>query len=191
MTVEEANIVLEDADLLADSSEVDAVISRMSEEITERLRDSVPLILCVMNGGLIFSGQLLTRLRFPLEIDYVHATRYGDKTQGGGLFWKARPESDMSGRVVLLLDDILDEGVTLSAIVDFCLQQGAAQVLTAVLVDKRHERKAKPGLRADFTGMETADRFLFGYGLDYRGFWRNASGIYAVKSRENTDTRKI
>lgn len=181
MTIDEANRVLSDAELLADGAGVAAAIRRMAEEITERLRDSAPLLLCVMNGGLVFSGQLLTMLEFPLEVDYAHATRYGDKTAGGGLFWKARPERDMKGRVVLLLDDILDEGVTLSAIADYCLQQGAAQVLTAVLVDKRHDRKVKPGFRADFTGIETEDRFLFGYGLDYRGFWRNAPGIYAVK----------
>jgi hypoxanthine phosphoribosyltransferase len=181
MTVDEANQVLSDAELLADVTEVEVAISRMAEEISERLNGSLPVIICVMNGGLIFGGQLLTRLQFPLEVDYAHATRYGAETAGGSLFWKAKPMSELQGRVVLLLDDILDEGVTLSAIADYCLQQGAEQVLTAVLVDKQHDRKVKAGLKADFTGIETADRFLFGYGLDYKGFWRNAPGIYAVK----------
>ena len=87
----------------------------------------------------------------------------------------------MHGRTVLIVDDTLDEGTTLSAIADYCLAQGAEQVLTAVLVDKLHDRKASPGLKADYTGLEVEDRFLFGFGMDYKGYWRNAPGIYAVK----------
>uniref|UniRef100_UPI0030D8E65D phosphoribosyltransferase family protein n=1 Tax=uncultured Marinobacter sp. TaxID=187379 RepID=UPI0030D8E65D len=103
------------------------------------------------------------------------------ETTGGLLEWKLRPEADMHGRTVLIVDDTLDEGTTLSAIADYCLAQGAEQVLTAVLVDKLHDRKASPGLKADYTGLEVEDRFLFGFGMDYKGYWRNAPGIYAVK----------
>ena len=95
--------------------------------------------------------------------------------------WKVRPQLDLNNRTVLLLDDILDEGFTLAAITEYCRQHGAAKVLTAVLVEKLHLRKVVPGMRADFSGVETGDRFLFGYGLDYKGYWRNAPGIYAVK----------
>lgn len=181
MTIDEANRVLAEADLLAGADEIEAAINRLSEEITVRLSEQRPVLICVMKGGVIFSGQLLPMLAFPLEVEYVHATRYGRAERGNGITWLARPELDLTGRSVLLLDDILDEGVTLAAIVDYCRQQGAAEVLTAVLVDKRHGRKVAAGLKADFTGIETDDRFLFGYGLDYRGFWRNAPGIYAVK----------
>jgi len=173
--------VLEEADLLASQAEVDRAIERMATEITGRLRDSRPLVLCVMNGGLIFSGQILPRLHFPLEIDYTQATRYGNETAGGRLTWKAMPQRDMAGRTVLILDDILDEGVTLDSLADYCREQGASEVLLAVLVEKLHLRKVKPGMRADFSGLEVGDRFLFGYGLDYKGYWRNAPGIYAVK----------
>lgn len=181
MTVEEVNSVLEEADLLIGEAEVTAAIGRMAVELTARLRDADPVVFCVMNGGLIFAGQLLTRLVFPLEVAYVHATRYGHETSGSSLNWIVRPQLDLERRTVLLLDDILDEGVTLAAIADYCREQGAAEVLMAVLVDKRHDRKVTPGFRAEFTGIETEDRFLFGYGLDYRGYWRNAPGIYAVK----------
>ena len=180
MTVEEVNSVLEEADLLVGEAEVTAAIGRMAVELTARLRDADPVVFCVMNGGLIFAGQLLTRLVFPLEVAYVHATRYGHETSGSSLSWIVRPQLDLEGRTVLLLDDILDEGVTLAAIADYCREQGAAEVLMAVLVDKRHDRKVTPGFRAEFTGIETEDRFLFGYGLDYGGYWRNAPGIYAV-----------
>lgn len=181
MRIDEANKILEEADLLVGEAGVVAAIHQLSEEITAQLRDSNPVVMCVMNGGLIFTGQLLTRLVFPLEVDYVHATRYGHEISGARLNWTVRPQLDLKGRTVLLLDDILDEGVTLAAIADYCRQQGAEKVLMAVLVEKLHLRKVTPGMRADFTGLEVGDRFLFGYGLDYKGYWRNAPGIYAVK----------
>jgi hypoxanthine phosphoribosyltransferase len=181
MTVTEANTILSNADLLVGASEVSGAIERVAKEITEQLKDANPVLLCIMNGGLIFTGQLLTQLVFPLEVDYVHATRYGHETAGAHLHWTVRPQLDLRGRTVLLLDDILDEGVTLAAIAEFCRQQGATKVHMAVLVEKLHLRKVTPGMRADFTGIEVGDRFLFGYGLDYKGYWRNAPGIYAVK----------
>jgi len=181
MNREKAKTVLAEADLLVTDSEVEAAIARMALEITDQLKDADPVLICVMNGGLIFTGRLLTRLVFPLEVDFVHATRYGHEMSGAKLHWTARPQLDLKGRTVLLLDDILDEGVTLAAIADYCRQQGATNVFMAVLIEKLHLRKVTPGMRADFTGIEVGDRFLFGYGLDYKGYWRNAPGIYAVK----------
>jgi hypoxanthine phosphoribosyltransferase len=181
MTVDEANRLLAEADLLASEAEVTAAIERLAAEMTARLAGKRPVMLCVMNGALIFAGQLLTKLTFPLEVEYIHATRYGSDTEGGPLDWIVCPTRDLEGRTVVLLDDILDEGVTLASIAEYCKEAGADEVLMAVLVDKRHSRKVAPGYKADFTGIETADRFLFGYGLDYKGFWRNAPGIYAVK----------
>ena len=181
MNLENSLQLLEEADCLADRAAVEAAIARMAADITRQLADQQPVVFCVMNGGLIVTGQLLTRLEFPLEVGYLHASRYGSSTTGGELSWKAEFHSEVARRTVLLVDDILDEGHTLKALSDECLRRGAARVLTAVLVDKRHERKVVPGYRADFTGMEIPDRFVFGYGLDYDGIWRNAPGIYAVK----------
>lgn len=181
MESDQALKVLAEADCLADRAAVEAAMDRMAAEITRQLGRLQPMVFCVMNGGLIVTGQLLTRLQFPLEVGYLHATRYGRETTGGELEWKALFQADVAGRTVLLVDDILDEGVTIKALVDECLERGAKRVLTAVLVDKRHDRKVLPGYRADFTGLEIPDRFVFGYGLDYDGLWRNAPGIYAVK----------
>lgn len=181
MNIEEVSTVLNEADLLYSAAEVEAAIARMAQEISGKLKNENPILICVMNGGLIFSGQILTRLVFPMEVDYIHATRYGHETSGAGLKWIVRPQLALQGRTVLLLDDILDEGVTLAAIAEYCRQQGAAAVYMAVLVEKIHLRKVTPGMRADFSGVEIGDRFLFGYGLDYKGYWRNAPGIYAVK----------
>ncbi|WP_025732928.1 hypoxanthine-guanine phosphoribosyltransferase [Carnimonas nigrificans] len=169
------------ADCLIPLTAIEAALDRMAEQITEQLGDKLPLFFCVMNGGLITSGHLLTRLDFPLEIDYLHATRYRDKLRGGELFWRVSPETPMAGRHVVIIDDILDEGATLCAIKRHCEQAGAASVTTAVLVDKQHDRKAQQNLSADFCELTVADRFLFGFGMDYKGFWRNAPGIYAPK----------
>jgi len=181
MNIEEAGRILADSDQLVTESDVVAAIARIADEMTAELNGSNPVLVCCMNGGLVFAGQLLTKLVFPLQIDYVHATRYGHAINGVALDWKVRPQIDLHGRTVVLLDDILDEGVTLAAIADYCRQQGAAKIMMAVLVEKLHLRKVTPGMRADFTGIEVGDRFLFGYGLDYKGYWRNAPGIYALK----------
>lgn len=164
--------------------QVDGAIERLAGELTAEYRDGNPLFLTVMNGGVIFAGRLMPLLDFPLEMDYLHASRYRGETSGGQLQWTKTPSSSLSGRHVVILDDILDVGSTLLAIVEACRAQGAASVKTAVLVDKRHDRKAQPGLKADFTGLETDDFYLFGCGMDYKGYWRNAPGIFAVDERD-------
>ncbi len=171
-----------EADCLATAEEVAQAYDRMAAAISRRLQDANPIIYAVMNGGLVPAGQLLPRLDFPLETAYLHATRYGHATSGGGIDWRVRPTANPAGRSVLVIDDILDEGFTLAAICTELRALGAAEVLTAVLVHKMHERKASPGMRADFTGLEIADRFLFGCGMDYRGYWRNAAGIHALST---------
>ena len=171
----------EEADCLADAAAVEAALDRMAVEITARMADTNPLVYVVMNGGLILAGRILPRLPFPLEVSYLHATRYGHALQGTMLDWRVRPTQDLRGRTVLVLDDILDEGHTLHAIIEFLKAEGAREVRSAVLTHKVHDRKAYPGMRADFTGLEAADRFLFGCGMDYKGYWRNAPGVYAVK----------
>jgi hypoxanthine phosphoribosyltransferase len=179
--LEEIERALAEADCLADAAAVEAAIDSMAAAITARLAGTNPLIYTVMNGGLILAGRILPRLPFPLEVAYLHATRYGHELKGALLDWRVRPTQDLRERTVLVVDDILDEGHTLTAIVDHLKAEGAREVLSAVLVHKMHERKAYPGMRADFTGLDIADRFLFGCGMDYKGYWRNAPGIYAVK----------
>ncbi|MDQ8020211.1 MAG: hypoxanthine-guanine phosphoribosyltransferase [Moraxellaceae bacterium] len=179
--LEDARQAMAEADCLVPDREVETALDTMATAITARLKDSNPLAFVVMNGGLVLAGRLLPKLPFPLEVAYLHATRYGHALNGNLLDWRVRPTQDLRGRSVLILDDILDEGHTLKAIVEHLQKEGAAEVLTAVLVHKDHARKAVPGMRADFTGVDVADRFLFGCGMDYKGYWRNAPGIYALK----------
>ena len=180
LDLEHFNFVKNNAECLYTANEVEAALDRMAQQINAQLADKNPILICVLTGGMVPMGKLLTRLDFQLQIDYLHATRYRNQTSGHELNWRAHPCLDIEGRVVLIIDDILDEGVTLNDIVLYCQQQGADQVLTAVLVEKRHERKK--GLKqADFTGLEVEDKYVFGYGMDYKGFLRNAPGIYAVR----------
>ena len=179
--LEQIKRAMDEADCLADDATVEAALDSMAEAITARLADRNPLVYAVMNGGLIFAGRILPRLPFPLEVAYLHASRYGHALQGTLLDWRVRPTQDLRGRTVLVLDDILDEGHTLAAIIEHLREEGAREVLSAVLVHKLHDRKASPGMRADFSGLDIADRFLFGCGMDYKGYWRNAPGIYALK----------
>lgn len=181
-STEQFRRIMAESDCLATAGEVEEAYDRMAAAIARRLSLANPLVHVVMKGGLVVAGQLLPRLAFPLEVDYLHATRYGDAARGQGMIeWRVRPTSQCAGRSVLVIDDILDEGHTLAAICADLLAAGAREVLTAVLVHKIHERKAVPGMRADFTGLDLPDRFLFGCGMDYRGYWRNASAIHAVK----------
>ena len=167
------------ADCLVSVEQAEKALDKLALEITGRHKNNNPLIVCVMNGGLIVTGCLMSRLDFPLEQDYIHATRYRGETRGGELKWIVQPQHSITNRHVLIVDDILDEGYTLAAIVEYCRKLGAASVETLVLVEKQHKRKQ--GLRADYVGLELEDRYLFGYGMDYRGFLRNAPGIFAVK----------
>lgn len=182
VTPDQANQVLAEADCLFTEAQVEQALDALAVRVSERLGALNPIVMCVLNGGLVPTGKLVTRLAFPLQIDYLHATRYRNTTSGGDLTWLARPHMDIRGRTVLVVDDILDEGITLGAIMDYCRDQGAEAVYSAVLVEKRHERKH--GLKeADFVGLEVEDRYVFGYGMDYKGFLRNAAGIYAVRGQ--------
>ncbi|GAB4126965.1 MAG: hypoxanthine-guanine phosphoribosyltransferase [Sideroxydans sp.] len=169
----------DEAELLFDAQQVQSALQRMAREINARLAGQHPLVLSVMGGAVVFTGQLLPLLDFPLDFDYLHVSRYGDARRGGALHWKVAPHENVRGRVVLVLDDILDEGETLHAIRERVLALGATACYSAVFADKRHGR-AKP-IHADFVGLEVPDRFVFGYGMDIEGAWRNLPAIYAVK----------
>ena len=170
---------LEDSDPVASADEVEAALARLAGEISGRLSSAYPLVLIVMGGAVVFAGQLLPRLRFPLDFDYVHVTRYGSATEGASVEWRVAPSAIVKGRAVLVLDDILDGGHTLVAIREKLRVLGAASFQCAVLVEKKLARP-KP-IQPDFVGLQIPDRFVFGCGMDAKGFWRNLPEIRAMK----------
>lgn len=171
--------ILENADLIVSAEDIDAALGTMAGAIADRLGSESPLVLSVMGGAVVFSGRLLPMLRFPLEFDFLHVTRYGASTVGGSIRWLVKPRTSVAGRTVLVLDDVLDEGITLAAIREGLLADGAKNVLCAVLADKDIGR-SKP-ICADFVGLTLPNRYVFGFGMDVRGAWRNLPAIYAVR----------
>ena len=171
--------LLRTAEIVCSADEVKEAIQRIAGEVTARLENAYPLVLTVMGGGVFFAGQLLPLLRFPLDFDYIHATRYGSSTVGVDVAWRVAPPEAVRGRTVLVLDDILDGGNTMRAIRDRIVEQGAAAFFCAVLTEKRLAR-SKP-IIPDFVGLGVPDRFVFGCGMDARGYWRNLPEVYALK----------
>jgi hypoxanthine phosphoribosyltransferase len=180
----EAANVLDKAKLIYDHVQISVALDQLADNINSAielcaLNNKPVIVISVMNGGMVLTGHLLTRFLFPLQLDFIHATRYRDDIRGGELQWKTRPQNLLAGRTLLILDDILDEGYTLDAIVEYCQQQGAEKIFSAVLVDKKHTRR-KPGISCDFIGLEVDDKYVFGFGMDYKGYHRNLNGIYAL-----------
>jgi hypoxanthine phosphoribosyltransferase len=177
--VDKAWAFLEDSELIASAAEVQSAVQRLAAEIERKLGKSYPLVLAVMGGAVVFAGQILPLLRFPLDFDYIHASRYGVMTRGAGIEWRVSPSQLAKGRAVLVLDDILDHGETMNAIRNRLLELGAHGFHCAVLVEKILATP-KP-IKPDFVGLRIPDRFVFGCGMDAKGFWRNLPEIRAMK----------
>lgn len=167
------------ADCLYSAAQINAMYDRMAAQINTDIAELDPVILCVMLGGFVPAAELVKRMQFAFEFDYLHATRYRGETAGGELVWKVSPGMSLQGRHVLVIDDILDEGHTLAAIIDALHGQGAASVRTAILLQKDHNRR-DPALRADYLGGKVEDRYVFGVGMDYKGYFRQLPAVYAV-----------
>ncbi|MDH5378061.1 MAG: hypoxanthine-guanine phosphoribosyltransferase [Gammaproteobacteria bacterium] len=179
ITAEKAQQVLSRSECIYDDATVQSALDGMADKLRVLLESSNPIVMCLMTGGLIATSELMLRLEFPLELDYIHATRYGNQTAGNELEWKTSPHKEIKGREILIIDDILDEGYTLKEIIQYCRAEGAKKVYTAVLVEKEHDRRAE-GIEADVVGLKVPDRYVFGYGMDYKGFLRNVAGIHAA-----------
>ena len=168
-------------DQLYTLGQLEHAIDALALTITNDYQEKQPLLISVMNGALITKGHLLCKLDLAVDVDYCHATRYGNKTIGGDLQWLAYPQHELRGRNILLIDDIFDEGITLKLIADYCYQQGAADVKSLVLLNKKHTRKV-PNFYVNYIGITIPDRYVFGFGLDYEGNYRNAPGLFALKN---------
>jgi len=169
----------EQADLLISEKDINKAIDQVAERLQATMGEEVPVFLCVMKGGLMFTSELMKRIQSPIELDYLHVDRYRNKTHGSAIHWHKEPDIDLTGRLVLLVDDIFDEGYTMQELIAYCKAKGARKVLSVVLLNKilaKNHLKIEP----DFVGLTTTDRYVFGWGMDYKGYWRNLSSVYAV-----------
>jgi hypoxanthine phosphoribosyltransferase len=179
LTYQKARDILNSSEQVCSAAAVSEAVKRVAMEISAKLCEKQPLVLSVMGGSVVFTGHLLPLLNFPMDFDYIHVSRYDDDTRGGAIDWKVVPRENVKGRTVLVLDDILDEGQTLAAIRDRILGAGATSFFSAVLANK-DTGKPKP-IKADFMGVTVPNRYVFGYGMDVYGAWRNLPAIYALK----------
>ncbi|CUI06428.1 hypoxanthine-guanine phosphoribosyltransferase [Massilia sp. P8910] len=183
---ERARALLDKAEEIFDAAAVQAAVRQVAEKLNTRFdrpdNDAFPLVLGVMGGAVVFTGCLLPQLRFPLEFDYIHVSRYGDDDQGGNVVWKVIPRPSVAGRIIIVLDDILDEGETLAHVKQRLLDMGAAEVIIAVFADKAIKR-SKP-VKADIVGLSIPDKFVVGFGMDVYGYWRNLPGLWAIRAED-------
>jgi hypoxanthine phosphoribosyltransferase len=181
-----ARELLARAEELVSPGTVQAAVSKVADVLNARFDNddtgSFPLVLGVMGGAVVFTGSLLPQLRFPLEFDYIHVTRYGDQDRGGEVVWKVIPRQDVTGRTIIVLDDILDEGETLAHVKQRLLGMGAAEVILAVFADKDLGR-AKP-VQADIVGLTIPNKFVVGFGMDAHGYWRNLPGLWVIRDAD-------
>jgi hypoxanthine phosphoribosyltransferase len=181
-----ARELLARAEELVSADTVQAAVRNVAEVLNSRFdSDSTgefPLVLGVMGGAVVFTGHLLPQLRFPLEFDYIHVTRYGDLDRGGEVVWKVIPRQNVAGRTIIVVDDILDEGETLAHVKQRLLDMGAAEVILAVFADKDLGRK-KP-VQADIVGLTIPNKFVVGFGMDAHGYWRNLPGLWVIKEED-------
>ncbi len=168
------------SEVLYSQQAVSDAVSCIAEQLNKDYPNKQPIVLCVMGGAVVFTGLLLPKLTFSLTFDYVHATRYKGDIVCDNLNWIVKPKENIKGRYVLILDDILDEGITLRAIADECLQLGAKEIKVAVLVNK--DLNKSKSISSDYTGVTVPNRYVFGCGMDVYGWWRNLPAIYALKN---------
>lgn len=172
----------QEADVLFDADTVTKAIDQVAVRLTVKLAEHNPLFVCVMNGGLPFTGALMQRCQFPLQLTYVHVGRYGQGTRGGELTWHAKPDVALTERHVVLVDDILDHGITLECLERWAREEGALSVTTVVLLDKEIEQGR--AFSADYVALTCPDRYVFGWGMDFEGYWRNLPDIHALPERQ-------
>ncbi|MEM7219117.1 MAG: phosphoribosyltransferase family protein [Pseudomonadota bacterium] len=168
---------LAESTLVFDAETIDAAIERLAVRINVEFSGQVPIFMIVMNGGLPFGAAIFDRFQGPCELDYVHVARYGHETSGGELRWLREPSLDVAGRTVILLDDVLDRGISVLRVTERLQTLGAQTVATAVLVRKA---VADCVTQADYVALDAPDLFLFGRGMDYLGGWRNLQEIRAL-----------
>ncbi|WP_434354003.1 hypoxanthine-guanine phosphoribosyltransferase [Psychrobacter sp. HD31] len=171
---------LRNSECLISSIEVAAAYERLAAQLNLHYAGLNPIVMVVMNGGLIPAGQLLTHLTFFHRMHYIHATRYRDNAGSDDLVWKFKPDVNITGEHILLIDDIFDEGITLKAVVDELKKESPASIDCCVLLNKIHDRKVKD-FDVDFVGLDVEDRYVYGCGMDFHGYLRHMPGIYAIK----------
>ena len=180
MSIQDPRELLENSTVIADRDEVRAAVDRIAKEINAHYGDRSIILLVVMTGAIMPAAWIASRLKMPLQMDFIHATRYSGTTQGGEIEFRVPPRLNLQNQDVLIVDDIYDIGLTLQMIEHYCQAREARSVNSAVLIRKIHARETTGELPA-FIGMEVEDKYVFGCGMDAYEHWRHLHEIRALE----------
>ncbi len=157
--------------VLVSEEEIAKIVKSLGKTLTEEYADKNPLILCILKGAAPFATDLFRAMECPVEMEFVQISSYGNGTVSSGFKLKRDVEFDITNRHIIIVDDILDTGNTLSHFRSYLQSRNPASVSLCVMFDKKERRTAN--IEADYVGMVVPDEFLVGYGLDYAEKYRN------------------
>lgn len=163
-------------EVLISEEQLKARLDELAAEITHDYKDLCPVIVCVLKGAVIFMADLVRRLDFELEIDFMAVSSYGLSTDSSGVVRILKDlDTDIKGRHVLVVEDIIDSGLTLTYLLKNLNSRGPASLEVCTLLNKPSRRKTS--LPCRYTGFSIPNAFVIGYGLDYAEQGRNLSFI--------------
>lgn len=175
--------ILEQSTLLVSRQEVKDAVGRMAAQVNEYYGDTPLVLLMVMTGAVMPAAWLASRLKMPLQMDFIHASRYSGATEGGEIDFRVPPRLNLQDHDVLIVDDIYDIGLTLEMIENYCVSREANSVNSAVLVRKIHDRPTTEKLPR-FIGLDVEDKYIFGCGMDAYEHWRHLDEIRALEAEQ-------
>lgn len=156
--------------------EIEATVRRLASEISSDYRNKNPLLLGILRGSFVFLADLIRHLDFPLEVDFIGLSSYGSSTQTSGKIKVVKKlETPVRGRHVLVVEDIVDSGLTTTFLLDYLQKEKPASVKICALSDKPSRREVPVNI--DYLGFTVPDKFLVGYGLDANQKFRNLPDI--------------
>ena len=167
-------------EVLISEAEIQAKITELGKELTEEYKDKFPLAICVLKGAMPFMNDLLKRVDSYLEMDFMDVSSYGSAQVSSGEVKIVKDlNTSVEGRDILIVEDIIDSGLTLSYLVDLFRYRKAKSIKIVTLLDKPSGRKAD--IQADYVGFIVPDAFVVGYGLDYIERYRNLPYVGVLK----------
>jgi hypoxanthine phosphoribosyltransferase len=172
--------------VLVASEDIQAKVRELGERITQDYREDKLLLVGILRGAVVFLSDLMRHLELPCEIDFMDISSYGTGTQTSGVVRILKDlEEDITGRHVLIIEDIIDTGLTLSYLRRMLLQRGPASLEICALLSKPSRRQVD--LSVKYLGFEVPDEFVIGYGIDYAGAYRNLPDIHALQPEAAND----
>ncbi len=158
-------------EILLTEEQLNDKVTELAKTLSEKYEDQNPLVISVLNGSFMFCSDLLKKMNFPLELNFIQVSSYGNSTESTGSIQISGNRIDMKGRRVIIIEDIIDSGNTLKRLTEYFGTLGADTVETCVLLDKPSRREVD--IEPDYCGFKIEDKFVVGYGLDYAQYFRN------------------